>query len=105
MITLYAFKKPNIYLYEPWAKVPEEPLCSFVSDDIEKAIKEAEVLTGLSFGKGQMTVSYPMMFLGLDKGSLSNTAWNLYFRSLLLYSKFYHLYLTFFWKNRGRQTS
>lgn len=101
MKTLYVFKKPNIYLYEPWTKTPEEPLCSILSDDIEKAIKKAEVLTGLSFIKGQMTVSCPMMHCGPRKGSLLHPVWIIYFHSLLLYSKFYHLYLNLFWKDRG----
>lgn len=94
MKTLYLFKKSNICLYEPWAKVPEQPLFSVVSSNIETAIKRAEVATGLSLNKGQMTVSMPMLS-GANKGNLPEFVWRLYFHSFRAYLKMYHLFLNF----------
>ena len=94
MKTLYLFKKSNTYLYEPWAKVPEQPLFSVVSSNIETAIKEAERATGLPINKGQITVSMPMLS-GANKGNLPEFVWRLYFHSFRAYLKMYHLYLTF----------
>jgi hypothetical protein len=93
MKTLYLFKKSNICLYEPRANIPEQPLFSVVSSNIETAIKGAEVATGLSVNKGQMTVSMPMLS-GANKGNLSEFVWRLYFRSFRTYLRVYHIYLS-----------